>query len=115
MKPYITASLLLVALATPALAAEHFAVVDTVGNCSVIDTKPSPYNISGLKVRGDQRAWKARDECHRLRRELRGASALRAPWLQREGAEADGQRQLAERRTELGPADERPLSREKGE
>ena len=54
MKPYFTTSLLLVALATPALAAEHFAVVDTVGNCSVIDTKPSPYNISGLKVLGDQ-------------------------------------------------------------
>jgi hypothetical protein len=54
MKPYFTASLLLVALATPALAAEHFAVVDTVGNCSVIDTKPSPDHISGLKVLGDQ-------------------------------------------------------------
>jgi hypothetical protein len=57
MKPYFTTSLLLVALATPALAAEHFAVVDTVGNCSVIDTKPSPYNISGLKVLGDQSGY----------------------------------------------------------
>ena len=54
MKSYIVAGLLLVALATPALAAEHYAVVDTVGNCSVIDTKPSPYHISGLKILGDK-------------------------------------------------------------
>jgi opacity protein-like surface antigen len=57
MKRYVAASLLLVALATPAFAAEHFAVVDTVGNCSVIDTKPSPYSISGLKVLGDQSGY----------------------------------------------------------
>ncbi len=57
MKRYIAASLFLVALATPAFAAEHFAVVDTVGNCSVIDTKPSPYGISGLKVLGDQSGY----------------------------------------------------------
>jgi len=54
MKSYVVAGLLLVALATPALAAEHYAVVDTVGNCSVIDTKPSPYDISGLKILGDK-------------------------------------------------------------
>ncbi len=53
MKHYLTASLMLLALATPAFAAEHFAVVDTVGNCSVIDTKPSPYGVSGLKILGD--------------------------------------------------------------
>jgi len=57
MKTYLTASLLLVALATPAFAAEHFAVVDTVGNCSVIDTKPSPYNVSGLKILGNERGY----------------------------------------------------------
>ena len=40
-----SAGLLLVALATPALAAsQHFALVDTVGNFSVIDTKSSPYD-----------------------------------------------------------------------
>ena len=55
MKSYMVAGLLLVALATPALAVgQHFAVVDTVGNCSVIDTKPSPYDISGLKILGDK-------------------------------------------------------------
>jgi len=57
MKTYLTASLLLIALATPAFAAEHFAVVDTVGNCSVIDTKPSAYKISGLKILGDKNGY----------------------------------------------------------
>jgi hypothetical protein len=57
MKRYLTAGLLLVASVTPALAAEHFAVVDTVGNCSVIDTKPSPYSVSGLKILGDKSGY----------------------------------------------------------
>ena len=42
MKPYAVAGLLLIGLATPALAAaQHYAVEDTVGNCSVIDARPS--------------------------------------------------------------------------
>ena len=42
MKSYAVAGLLLVGLATPALAAsQHYAVKDTVGNCSVIDARPS--------------------------------------------------------------------------
>jgi hypothetical protein len=45
------------AAVTPAFAAERFAVVDTVGNCSVIDTKPSPRDISGLKILGDQSGY----------------------------------------------------------
>ena len=54
MKRYVAACIVLVAMATPALAAEHYAVVDTVGNCSVVDTKPSPHSISGLKLLGDK-------------------------------------------------------------
>jgi hypothetical protein len=58
MKSYVVAGLLLVALATPAFAAsQHYAVVDTVGNCSIIDTKPSPYGISGLKILGDKSGY----------------------------------------------------------
>ena len=57
MKSYVVAGLLLVGLATPAFAAEHFAVMDTVGNCSVIDTKPSPYGVSGLKILGDRSGY----------------------------------------------------------
>jgi hypothetical protein len=76
MKQYVIASLLLAGLTAPALAAstsnqdardtspsfhyvakDHWAVDDTVGNCAVIDTKPSPYNISGLKVLGDKSGY----------------------------------------------------------
>ena len=48
MKRYVAATLLIVGLAAPAFAAEHYAVMDTVGNCSVIDTLPS--HVSGLKI-----------------------------------------------------------------
>jgi hypothetical protein len=76
MKHYAIASLLLVGLTAPALAAtaasqdardmapnftynskDHWAVDDTVGNCAVIDTRPSPYGISGLKILGDKSGY----------------------------------------------------------
>ena len=57
MKTYFTAGLLLMALATPAFAAQHFAVVDTVGNCSVIDTKPNAYHVSGLTILGNRSGY----------------------------------------------------------
>ena len=42
VRSYVIAGLVLVWLATPALAAaQHYAVEDTVGNCSVIDARPS--------------------------------------------------------------------------
>jgi hypothetical protein len=76
MKTYVIASLLLLGLTAPAFAAtsaskdakdtspgfsykakDHWAVDDTVGNCAVIDTKPSPYGISGLKIIGDKSGY----------------------------------------------------------
>jgi hypothetical protein len=76
MKQYAIATLLLVGLTAPALAAstasqdardtspnfsfvakDHWAVDDTVGNCAVIDAKPSPYDTSGLKVLGDKSGY----------------------------------------------------------
>jgi hypothetical protein len=73
MKQYAIASLLLVGLAAPAFAAsmanqdardvapnfsynakDHWAVIDTVGNCAVVDSRPSNYDISGLKILGDK-------------------------------------------------------------
>ena len=52
MKSYAVAGLLLIGLATPALAAaQHYAVEDTVGNCSVIDARPSAdLRFSGKRV-----------------------------------------------------------------
>jgi hypothetical protein len=58
MKSYLAAGLLLVSLATPAFAAEqHYAVEDTVGNCSVIDARPSPTKISGLTLLGNKNGY----------------------------------------------------------
>jgi hypothetical protein len=57
MQKYLVAAAFVLATAAPALAAEHFAVVDTVGNCSVIDTKPSPHDISGLRVLGNKSGY----------------------------------------------------------
>lgn len=53
----LAATALALILASPALAVtansnEHFAVMDTVGNCSVVDTQPS--EASGLKILGDK-------------------------------------------------------------
>ena len=51
MKSYVIAGLMIVGLVSPALAAaQHYAVEDTVGNCSVIDTRPS----ANLKILGNK-------------------------------------------------------------
>jgi hypothetical protein len=76
MKTYVIASLLLLGFTAPAFAAtmaaqdardtspgfsykakDHWAVDDTVGNCAVIDTKPSAYDISGLKIIGNKSGY----------------------------------------------------------
>ncbi|HEX2448495.1 MAG TPA: hypothetical protein VHK26_09970 [Methyloceanibacter sp.] len=45
-------------LVTPALAAgQHYAVKDTVGNCAVIDERPSPTEISGLTILGNKSGY----------------------------------------------------------
>jgi hypothetical protein len=52
MKTFVIASFLSVGLASQVLAApgsnQYFAVIDTVGNCAVVDTLPS--KASGLKI-----------------------------------------------------------------
>jgi hypothetical protein len=51
MKSYVIAGLMIVGLASPALAAaQHYAVEDTVGNWSVIDARPS----ANLKILGNK-------------------------------------------------------------
>jgi hypothetical protein len=55
-KYLLIASFLTLGLATPVFAAqaptEHFAIMDTVGNCAVVDTQPS--QGSGLKILGNK-------------------------------------------------------------
>jgi hypothetical protein len=76
MKQYAIASLLLLGLSIPASAAtlanqdardvapnfsynakDHWAVIDTVGNCAVVDSRPSAPDISGLKILGDRSGY----------------------------------------------------------
>jgi hypothetical protein len=56
MKRYLMPGLMVLALTTPALAADaskHYAVEDTVGNCAVIDAAPAP----GLKLLGNKSGY----------------------------------------------------------
>jgi hypothetical protein len=68
MQKYLIATAFVLATATPALAAaaQHFAVIDTVGNCAVVDTKPSPYGVSGLKILGDKSGYSSEGQASKL-------------------------------------------------
>ena len=39
------------------VAKDHWAVDDTVGNCAVVDSRPSPKDISGLKILGNKNGY----------------------------------------------------------
>ena len=58
MKRYLIASLMLVGVVTPALAAEHYAVKDTENYCSVIDATPS--RASGLRMIGSPQGYSSK-------------------------------------------------------
>ena len=66
MQKYLIATAFVLAAATPALAAEHFAVIDTVGNCAVVDTKPSPYDVSGLKIFRDKSGYSSEGQASKV-------------------------------------------------
>ena len=84
MKPYAVAGLLLIGLETPALAAaQHYAVEDTVGNCSVIDATPKrrPEQFLVIRVGYDsvaaaQKALGSVSSCHGIIQ--RGLTNIRA-------------------------------------
>jgi hypothetical protein len=64
MKTYLTAYILTVGLAASAYAApvatQHFAVIDTVGNCAIVDTHPS--KVDGLKILGNKGGYSSIQE-----------------------------------------------------
>lgn len=67
MKTVVSASLLLVVASTPMFAqdfgdAQNYVVVDTVGNCSVINAEPSP----GLKVIGKNGGYDKEDSAEKF-------------------------------------------------
>jgi len=68
MKKCVVASLLVVGLATPALAAEKvFMTVDTVGNCSVVYGKPG----AGKTVIGETGGYDSMDAAKKALDEVR--------------------------------------------
>jgi hypothetical protein len=62
MRKYAIASVLVVALAATALAAgaKYYLEMDTVGNCSVVDSKPSA--SSGMTIMGDKGGYASKDD-----------------------------------------------------
>jgi hypothetical protein len=62
MKQLAIASVLVFALAVPALAAgtKYYVEMDTVGNCSVVDSKPSAH--SGMKIMGDTSGYASKED-----------------------------------------------------
>jgi hypothetical protein len=52
----------LIGLAAPALAAgaRYFVEMDTVGNCSVVDSKPAA--SAGMKILGDKKGYASKDD-----------------------------------------------------
>jgi hypothetical protein len=61
MRKVVIAGLVLVALAGSALAAgaRYFVEMDTVGNCSVVDSKPSA--SAGMKILGNKGGYHRKD------------------------------------------------------
>lgn len=69
MKKYVVASVLVVGLAAPALAAAKFYVtVDTVGNCSVVEGGPS----AGQTALGETGGYASKDEAKKALDGVRG-------------------------------------------
>lgn len=62
MKRLTIATLLVIAAATPALAAEHYAVIDTVGNCAVLDARPG----ASLKALGSTKGYDSRASAEQI-------------------------------------------------
>jgi hypothetical protein len=62
MKRLAIASVVVFALAAPALAAgaRYYVEMDTVGNCSVVDSKPSAH--AGMTILGDQGGYASKED-----------------------------------------------------
>jgi hypothetical protein len=62
MRKWAITSVLVATLTTSALAAgtKYYVEIDTVGNCSVVDSKPSAG--SGMKLMGDKGGYASKEE-----------------------------------------------------
>ncbi len=71
MRRYTIASVLTLALATSAMAAgtKYFVEKDTVGNCSIVNSKPSAG--SGMKIMGDKGGYASKDAAEKALKGLK--------------------------------------------
>jgi len=60
----------LIGLTSPALAASarYYLEIDTVGNCSVVDSKPSAH--AGMTILGDQNGYASKEEAAKALKSL---------------------------------------------
>ncbi len=72
MKKLIVASVLTFGLASPALAAEkYFVTVDTVGNCSVVQSLPGTGLSAGKEAIGNQDGYASMEAAQKYLAEIR--------------------------------------------
>jgi hypothetical protein len=76
MKRLIVASVLIAGLASPALAAEkYFVTVDTVGNCSIVQSLPDTGMSAGKKAIGDTDGYASMEAAKKYLAEIRDDDA----------------------------------------
>jgi hypothetical protein len=76
MKTPIVASVLTLGFASPALAAEkYFVTVDTVGNCSIIQSLPGTGMSAGKKAIGNTDGYASMEEAKKYLDEIRNDDA----------------------------------------
>jgi len=72
MKRLIVASVLAAGLASPALAAEkYFVTVDTVGNCSIVQSLPDTGMSAGKKPIGNTDGYASMEDAKKYLAEIR--------------------------------------------
>lgn len=72
MKKLIVASVLTFGLASPVLAAEkYFVTVDTVGNCSIVQSLPDTGMSAGKKAVGNQDGYASMEAAQKYLAEIR--------------------------------------------
>jgi hypothetical protein len=70
MRRCLIASLLMFSLATPSFAAaKYYLVIDTVGNCAAIESKPS--SNAGMKIIGNKSGYDSADAAKKALKEMK--------------------------------------------
>jgi hypothetical protein len=70
MNKMMMIAIALIGLTSPVLAASarYYLEIDTVGNCSVVDSKPSAH--AGMTILGDQNGYASKEEAAKVLKSL---------------------------------------------